>query len=161
MSRSDPVVSYESSRNDATIIRPHPVTARQPLRSKTSLPNNLRSASGDASYAVNGHARQDVDGATVPVSNEYAYLQREEDTGFQYHVNPEKYGWKPGQVPLFLEWYPEKLDRRSHLKFFESGKEYLMGRSPACDFFFPNSEPDSKISGQHLKLKVLSASGHR
>ena len=77
-----------------------------------------------------------------------------EDTDFKYVGSIEQYGWKQGQVPLFLEWYPEKLDRRSTLKFFESGREYVIGRSPVCDIFFQNSEPDSGISAQHLKIKV-------
>lgn len=77
------------------------------------------------------------------------------DTEFKYVGSIEQYGWKSGQVPLFLEWYPEKLDRRSNLKFFESGREYTVGRSPSCDIFFQNSEPDSGISAQHLKIKVL------
>jgi hypothetical protein len=55
-----------------------------------------------------------------------------------------------------LEWFPEKLDRRSSLKFFESGREYTMGRSPNCNFFFTNTEVDSGISALHLKIKVLT-----
>jgi len=75
-------------------------------------------------------------------------------TDFEYVGSIEASGWKPGQVPLFLEWYPENLDRRSVCKFFESGREYTMGRSPACDFYFPNCEYDSGISGNHLTIKV-------
>jgi hypothetical protein len=77
------------------------------------------------------------------------------DTQFKYIGSAEQRGWEPGQVPLFLEWFPEKLDRRSSLKFFESGREYTMGRSPHCDFFFMNTEADSGISAMHLKIKVF------
>jgi len=78
-------------------------------------------------------------------------------TEFAYVGSIQEYGWKPGQVPLFLEWYPEKLDRRSTLKFFESGREYVFGRAPTCDIFFQNAEADSGISAKHLKIKVLSS----
>ena len=78
------------------------------------------------------------------------------DTEFKFVGSIEQFGWKAGQVPLFLEWYPEKLDRRSTLKFFESGREYAIGRSPSCDIFFQNSDPDSGISAQHLKIKVFT-----
>jgi hypothetical protein len=76
------------------------------------------------------------------------------DTQFKYIGSAQQRGWEPGQVPLFLEWFPEKLDRRSNFKFFESGREYTMGRSPKCDFFFKNTEADSGISALHLKIKV-------
>lgn len=75
-------------------------------------------------------------------------------TEFAYFGSVQDYGWRAGQVPLFLEWYPEKLDRRSTLKFFESGREYIFGRSPTCDIFFRNAEADSGISAKHLKIKV-------
>ena len=78
------------------------------------------------------------------------------DTQFKYMGSAEQRGWEPGQVPLFLEWFPEKLDRRSSLKFFESGREYTMGRSPKCNLFFTNTEVDSGISALHLKIKVLT-----
>jgi len=77
-------------------------------------------------------------------------------TDFEYVGSIEGSGWKPGHVPLFLEWYPENLDRRSVCKFFESGRKYTVGRSPACDFYFPNCEYDSGISGNHLTIKVSS-----
>jgi len=81
-------------------------------------------------------------------------LAREPDTDFKYVGSIEEFGWKQGQIPLFLEWFPEKLDRRSVLKFFESGREYIIGRAPNCDIYFQNAEPDSGISSQHLKIKV-------
>src|SRR5271154_4689844 len=82
--------------------------------------------------------------------------RRQPETDFKFVGSIEQYGWKAGQVPLLLEWFPEKLDRRSPLKFFESGKEYLIGRDPSCDIYFQNCEPDSGISGKHLKIKVAS-----
>ena len=81
-------------------------------------------------------------------------LNEQPDTNFKYVGSIEQYGWKPGQIPLFLHWYPEKLDRRSALKFFENGEEYTFGLSRRCDFFFENCEPDCGISAQHLKIKV-------
>jgi hypothetical protein len=76
------------------------------------------------------------------------------DTDFKNVGSIEKFGWKQGQVPLVLEWFPEKLDRRSVWKFFENGREYVVGRDATCDIFFQNAEPDSGISSKHLKIKV-------
>ena len=75
-------------------------------------------------------------------------------TQFTYMGSAEQRGWESGHVPLFLKWFPENLDRRSNFKFFQSGREYSMGRSPNCDFFFKNTEEDSGISELHLKIKV-------
>jgi hypothetical protein len=75
-------------------------------------------------------------------------------TQFNYMGSAEQRGWEPGHVPLFLKWFPEKFDRLSNLEFFESGREYSMGRSPNCDFFFKNTEADCGISALHLKMKV-------
>jgi len=83
------------------------------------------------------------------------------DTDFKYVGSIEECGWKPGQVPLFLEWYPKKLDRRGMLKFFESGREYVVGRASTCDIYFQNAEPDSGISSEHLKIKVYLISATR
>jgi len=83
------------------------------------------------------------------------------DTDFKYVGSIEESGWEPGQVPLFLHWYPAKLDRRSMLKFLESGREYILGLDPICDIFFQTTDPNSGISGQHLKLKVCFNSGSR
>jgi len=76
------------------------------------------------------------------------------DTQFKYTGSAEERGWGPGKVPLFLEFFPEKLDWRTSLEFLDSGREYTMGRSPNCDFFFKNTEVDSGISAMHLKIEV-------
>jgi hypothetical protein len=76
-------------------------------------------------------------------------------TEFTYMGSAEQGGWGNG-LPLLVKWlpHPERLDPRSNYKFFESGREYTMGRSPNCDIFFKNTEADPGISALHLKIKV-------
>ena len=158
MSSSDSLVSYESFQEEAQrTIRRHKSSAcigsrRQSISSITShvhpyaQDKTPRRPRHHRAISSNSSSRDDRVSGHLPRS--------QQDTEFKYVGSIEQYGWKAGQVPLFLEWYPEKLDRRSTLKFFESGREYVIGRSPSCDIFFQNSEPDSGISAQHLKLKV-------
>ena len=85
--------------------------------------------------------------------------EAQQDTQFKYIGSAEKRGWAPGIVPIFLVWFPESFGSRSNFEFFESGREYTMGRSPNCDFFVKNAEKDSAISAEHLRIKVLDVSG--
>ena len=158
MSSSDSLVSYESFQQEAQpTIRRHKSSACIGSHSP-SIPSI---SSHVHRYAQHRAPRRPHHPAipSSPSSREErvaSHLTRgQPDTEFKYVGSIEQYGWKAGQVPLFLEWYPEKLDRRSSLKFFESGREYAIGRSPSCDIFFQNSEPDSGISAQHLKIKVF------
>ena len=157
MSSSDSLVSYESFQEEAQgTIRRH--------RSSACIDSRHRSIPSISShvhpYAQHRTLRRPHHPATS--SNSSSRDERvsgqlppgQPDTEFKYVGSIEEHGWKAGQVPLFLEWYPEKLDRRSTLKFFESGREYAIGRSPSCDIFFQNSA-DSGISAQHLKIKVF------
>jgi hypothetical protein len=83
------------------------------------------------------------------------------ETSFMFVGNLELSGWQAGQVPIFLEWFPEKLDRRSEFKFFESGMEYTVGRARTCDIYLQGLEPGSGISSTHLKIKVCCSGGRR
>jgi hypothetical protein len=154
MSFADSIISYQSYRDDESTIRANASTVpiNQPVAANVNdihRPHAHRAQPGHPHHhVVESHAQ-------IPEDAPLGRPHREEpDTGFYYHGSNEEIGWKPGHVPLFLEWYPEKLDRRSTLKFFEYGKEYIIGRSPQCDIFFQNSEHDSGISAQHLKIKV-------
>jgi hypothetical protein len=158
MSSSDSLVSYESFQEEAQrTIRRHKSSACIGSR-RQSIPSATTHVHP---YAQHRTPRRPLHPA-ISSSNSSnrddrvsVHLSRgQPDTDFKYAGSIEECGWKAGQVPLFLEWYPEKLDRRSTLKFFESGREYTIGRSPSCDIFFQNSEPDSGISAQHLKIKV-------
>lgn len=159
MSSSDSLVSYESFQEEAQpTIRRHKSSACIGSRclSIPSISSHLHPSTQHRTprsphypaVSSNSSSREER------VSSHVTSCQP--DTEFKYVGSIEKHGWKAGQVPLFLEWYPEKLDRRSTLKFFESGREYAIGRSPSCDIFFQNSEPDSGISAQHLKIKVFT-----
>lgn len=157
MSSPDSLVSYESFNEDdrSHTIRRHRSSACLGRRQTTS--NNEPTHAHPFAQRASHHQQPRASLIATPsrrdgrVSARYA---PEADTEFKYVGSIEQYGWKPGQVPLFLEWYPEKLDRRSSRKFFESGKEYIIGRAPTCDIFFQNSDAESGISGQHLTIKV-------
>jgi FHA domain len=157
MSLVDSVVSYQSYRDDSeTTIRPNAAPTCPLNQSTSSSIPEVRRPHAYRPQPSQPHHHIGESHAQIPNDHSLGRPHREvPDTGFYYHGSIEQYGWKPGQVPLFLEWYPEKLDRRSKTKFFESGKEYIIGRSPSCDIFFQNSEHDSGISAQHLKIKVL------
>lgn len=158
MSSSESLASYESFQDDAQrTIRRHKSSAcvgscRQSIPSISSHPR------------LNAYDTPHIRPRPAAISSSsssrvsWHLLLGQHDTEFKYVGCIEQFGWKAGQVPLFLEWYPEKLDRRSSLKFFESGREYTIGRSPSCDIFLQNSEPDFGISAQHLKIKVTSLS---
>lgn len=159
MSSSDSLGSAESFDEDVQpTLRRHNSSACVGASHQSSLsladhprPNACRGSqhrSHRPSITSNSSRRSERHPAASP-------FPRLVDTEFKYMGSIEQHGWKPGQVPLFLEWYPEKLDRRSTLKFFENGREYVIGRSPSCDIFFQNMEPDSGVSGQHLSIKVL------
>jgi hypothetical protein len=149
MSFADSLVSYQSYRDDPdSTMRPHAASTCPVNQSTSSFDIPVHPVARRPQQTVESHAQIPND---IPLGRPH---REEPDTGFYYHGSIEQYGWKPGQVPLFLEWYPEKLDRRSSLKFFENGKEYIIGRSNTCDIFFQNSEHDSGISAQHLKIKV-------
>ena len=154
MSSTESSVSYESFREDAP-----PATVR---RHKSCLLNRNRSAPNASSGVHPGAIRTPRHFSCPSAIMSPSSPRRERvagrlkpDTDFKYVGSIEGSGWKRGQVPLVLEWYPEKLDRRSMLKFLESGREYVVGLDPICDIFFQTTDPDSGISGQHLKIKVL------
>jgi hypothetical protein len=155
MSTPESIVQLESLREETShTVRKH----RSAVLPRRQSSNNTTQAHPYAQRASPHQSPRPRPSIITSPTNRDARIsrQRTEDTDFKYIGSIEQYGWKAGQVPLFLEWYPEKLDRRSTLKFFENGKEYVIGRSPACDIFFQNSEPDSGISAQHLKIKVQS-----
>ena len=155
MSTPDSLISYESFNEDHShTIKRHRSSAC--LGRKQNGSNGTTHAHPFAQRASHQQLPRASLIATPSRRNERVQTRYtpEADTEFKYVGSIEQYGWKPGQVPLFLEWYPEKLDRRSSLKFFESGKEYVIGRAPSCDIFFQNPDAESGISGQHLKIKV-------
>ena len=156
MSSRDSLISYESFNDDdqSHTIRRHRSSACLGQRNTTSNgPTHAHPFARRASHYPQPRASL----ITTPSRRDERVPARyapEADTEFKYVGSIEQYGWKQGQVPLFLEWYPEKLDRRSSLKFFESGREYVIGRAPTCDIFLKNSDVESGISAQHLKIKV-------
>jgi len=159
MSSSESLVSYESFQEEAQhTIRRHKSSACIGSR-RQSIPNITNHVHPYAQRGSHQRPQQSVIRSNSSSRHDRVstYSSREQsDTEFKYVGSIEQYGWKAGQVPLFLEWYPEKLDRRSTLKFFESGREYTVGRSPSCDIFLQNLDHDSGISAQHLKIKVPS-----
>lgn len=155
MPTPESIVHLESLREETShTVRKH----RSAVLPRCQSSNNTTQAHPHAQRASPHQSPRPRPNIIHSPTNRDARVSRQptEDTDFKYIGSIEQYGWKAGQVPLFLEWYPEKLDRRSSLKFFENGKEYIFGRSPACDIFFQNCESDSGISAQHLKIKVQS-----
>jgi hypothetical protein len=159
MSSSESLASYESFQEEAQrTIRRYKSSACIGSRHQ-SIPNTTNYVHPYAQRGSYERPHQSVIRSNSSSRHDLVSTSSsrgQSDTEFKYVGSIEQYDWKAGQVPLFLEWFPEKLDRRSTLKFFESGGEYTVGRSPSCDIFFQNSDPDSGISAQHLKIKVPS-----
>ena len=160
MSSPDSAISYESLNEDHShTIRRH--------RSSACLGRRQTSANGPthaypfaqrASHQQHPRAPLITSPSGQDERVQTRYYNPEADTDFKFVGSIEEKGWKPGQVPLRIEWYPEKLDRRSFLKFFESGKEYVIGRAPSCDIFIQSPDAESGISGQHMSIKVPTSS---
>ena len=158
MSSPESLVSYESFKDEVHhTIRRHKSSACLGGRRRTSNLSTTNHAFPYACRASHYKPQQSTHCSNTSSGDERVSARpngEASSTEFTYVGSMERGGWKAGQVPLILEWYPEKLDRRSTHKFFESGREYVIGRSPACDIYFQNAEPDSGISAQHLKIKV-------